>query len=75
MPQRHSLATKQKISRAQKGKNNSMYGKRHSRETLRKISRINKGKNNPMYGKHHSPEALRKMSLAARRRMARLRAS
>jgi hypothetical protein len=50
---KHSHAVKQKISRAQTGKNNSMYGRRHTQQALAKISAASRGKNNPMFGKRH----------------------
>ena len=54
-----SEETKNKISKANKGKH-------ISEESRRKISEARKGKcageDNPMYGKHHSAEALQKMS-------------
>lgn len=59
-----SEATKRKISLAQRGTKNSMYGQRHSKDTLRKLSSNNRGKGNPMYGKRHSAAARRKMRLA-----------
>ena len=68
MARKLSAATKAKISVAQKGTRNSMYGKRHSLQTIRRLSRIFSGRNNPMHGKHHTSEAIRKISLAARRR-------
>ena len=53
---KHSDETKAKISVANKGENNFMYGKHHSYETKQKISVANKGKcvgdKNPMYGDH-----------------------
>jgi len=67
--QKHSLSTKRKISQAQKGTKNSMYGKHHSASTRKRLSRIFSGKNNPMHGKHHSQETRQKISLAALRRL------
>jgi group I intron endonuclease len=61
-------STKRKISQAQMGKNNSMFGKHHDESTRKKLSQINDGKNNPMFGKRHSAETKRKISLAAKRR-------
>ena len=63
-----SAQTKRKISLAQMGAKNSMYGRRHSRVTVRKLAQANRGKGNPMYGRHHSAEARRKMRLAKLRR-------
>ncbi len=65
---KHSLATRNKISLAQKGKHNSMYGRHHSEKTLEKLSRDRSGKKNPMYGRHHSEETIKKIKLAIRRR-------
>ena len=67
--QKHSLATKRKISQAQKGRKNSMYGKRHTSTTKSRLRRIFSGKNNPMYGKHHSAATKQKIRLAALRRL------
>ena len=61
-------AVKRKISRAQKGKSNSMYGRRHTKEALRKITAASRGENNPMHGRRHSPEAVEKIRQAALRR-------
>lgn len=61
-------SVKRKISQAQKGKNNSMYGKHHADSTCRELAKINTGKNNPMYGKRHSDETRRKISLTKRRK-------
>lgn len=41
---KHSEESKQKMSKAQKGNNNGMYGKIHSKETKQKIGEGNKGK-------------------------------
>ena len=46
----HSEETKQKMSKAKKGKygeNNPMYGKHHSEETKQKMSETHKGENHP----------------------------
>jgi len=59
-----SEKTKRKMSEAQGGENNPMYGKHHSEEAIRKISEANSGKNHPMYGKHRSEETKRKISEA-----------
>lgn len=67
MKKKQSEATKRKISLAQRGKKNSMYGKKHKKSSLLKMSENNKGKNNPMYGKHHTKEAKKKISLAIKR--------
>lgn len=51
-----------KISEANKGKKNYMYGKKHTQKTRKKISEAIKGKKHPLYGKHLSQETKRKMS-------------
>ena len=53
------------MCKAQKGKNNAMYGKIHSEETRIKIGDALKGSKNPMYGKKHSEATIAKMKLAA----------
>ena len=68
----HSEKTKQKISEANIGENNPMYGKTFSEEHRQKLSEARKGENNPMYGKkgknhpkygkRHSEEAKQKIS-------------
>ena len=52
-----SEETRNKMSEAQKGKNNPMYGKKHSVETINKIAEANKGKK-------RSEETRNKMSTA-----------
>lgn len=42
----------EKLSKANSGKNNGMYGKHLSEETKKKISKKSSGKNNGMYGKN-----------------------
>lgn len=54
--------TRQKMSDAHKGKNNSMYGKHHTDEARKKISESTKGEKNPMYGKRHPDEMREKMT-------------
>lgn len=61
----HSEETKKKISQANSGKKNGMFGKPSwnkgvspSKETKEKLSQINKGKNNPFFGKKHSQETI-----------------
>lgn len=62
----HSDETKEKISKANKGKlsgeSNPFFGKHHSEETRKKISEVQKvlqaGENNPFFGKHHSEESI-----------------
>jgi group I intron endonuclease len=56
--------TRQKMSKAGKGENNSMFGKKHSDETKLKISEANKGENNYFFGRKHSEESKQKMSKA-----------
>ena len=53
---------KEKISKSQKGKNNSFYGKNHSEETKKKLSKAFSGKNHPQYGKTISEEHKIKLS-------------
>lgn len=69
---RLSEAVKRKISLAQRGKNNSMYGRHHKKSSLLKISMSTRGSRNPMYGKHHTAQAKRKISIAVRRARARI---
>jgi len=57
-----SEKTRKKLSEAQSGKNNPMWGKHHSEEARKKMSKVQSGENNPMWGKHHSEETIRKMS-------------
>ena len=52
---RHTEETRQNMSDAQKGENNSFYGKSHSNEHCKKISNAQKGKS-------HSVESRQKMS-------------
>ena len=52
-----SKETRRKISEANKGKNNPMYGKHHTEETKRNIGRKNKGRKK-------SKETKRKISKA-----------
>ena len=68
-----SEATKRKISRAQKGTGNSMYGRHHTSEALKKIRLASKGKNNPMYGKTHTAASLLKISMARKKRSSKRR--
>ncbi len=46
----HSLKSKIRISKSNKGKNNPQFGKPNTKEQKRKISEKLKGKNNPMFG-------------------------
>lgn len=55
-----SEETRQKISKANKGQNNSNYGKRHSPEIRKKISEAVSGEKNIGYGKRQSPEHIAK---------------
>ena len=59
---KHYEESRKKMSEAQKGKNNPMYGKRHSKKTKKKMSESKKGENNPMYRKRHSEETRKKIS-------------
>lgn len=54
------------IGNAQRGENNSNYGKPMSEQQKRKISAALKGKNHPFYGKHHTEE--RKASMSTKMR-------
>lgn len=47
----HKEVSKQKISKANKGSSNGMYGHKHTEEHKRYLSEINSGKNNRMYGR------------------------
>lgn len=53
---KHIEETITKMSEAQKGENNQMFGRSHSIGTLEKLSEANKSGNNPMYEKTHSAE-------------------
>ena len=59
-----SEETKNKISEANKGENNSMYGKHHTSETKNKISEAMKGHKNSL-GKHLSAEHKKKIGAAS----------
>ena len=61
-----SEATKQKISKAKKGKYNSNghLGLKLSEETKQKLSEAHKGENCYMFGKHHSEQTKEKMKQA-----------
>ena len=52
---------REKMSKAQSGKNNPNYGKKFSKETKEKMSKAKSGKNHPLYGKHHSEETKEKI--------------
>ena len=56
--------TRKHKSEAQKGENNSFYGKHHTEEERHRISERTQGENNPMYGKNHSKETKEKISKA-----------
>ena len=76
---KHSEETALKISEAQKGENNSMFGrsgedspkfgKTHSVETLLKISTAMKGGNNPFFGKTHNEETRAKLAAKASKKV------
>jgi hypothetical protein len=57
-----SAETKAKISEAQVGSKNHMYGKTVSEETKTKMSKSHSGENHHMYGKSFSEESKAKMS-------------
>jgi group I intron endonuclease len=59
-----SEETRQKISAANKGENNFMYGKHHTEETRKKIGESQKGERSHMFGKHLSEKTKQKMSTA-----------
>ena len=63
-----SKETRKKLSLANSGKDNPMYGKKHSDEAIKKMSIAatgkRSGKNNPNYGKKHSKETRKKISEA-----------
>lgn len=65
---KHSEKTREKMSRAHKGKycgeNSPNYGKKLLKEHREKISCAMSGKNNPNYGKKFSKETRKKMSRA-----------
>jgi group I intron endonuclease len=52
---------RKKISLANSGKNNGMYGKKISEKTREKLQKKLSGKNNPNYGKQHSQETKNKI--------------
>ena len=54
----------EKISKANSGENNPMFGKKHSEETRRKLSEAKTGENHYMYGKKHSEKTRKKISKA-----------
>jgi group I intron endonuclease len=59
---KHTEEAIAKLSEANSGANNPMYGKTHTPESRAQISDSISGANHPMYGKTHSPETLAKMS-------------
>ena len=59
-----SEETRKKMSKANKGENNPMYGKHHSEETRKKLSESRKGEKHPNYGKPLPEETKRKLSEA-----------
>jgi group I intron endonuclease len=61
---KRSEETKKKISEAQTGENNNMFGKEHTEETKQKMSEAKSGEKHPMYGKTHTEETKQKMSEA-----------
>lgn len=48
----NTVKRKQRLSEANKGKNNPSYGKHHTKEWKENMSEKNKGENNPNYGNH-----------------------
>jgi group I intron endonuclease len=59
-----SEETRRKLSEANKGDKNPMFGKTHSEETRHKLSEANKGDKHPMFGKNLLEETRRKLSEA-----------
>ncbi|ABT16682.1 hypothetical protein ATCV1_Z548L [Acanthocystis turfacea chlorella virus 1] len=57
-----SEETKNKISEANSGENNPMFGKCHTDETKKKFSEERSGEKNHMFGKHHAEETKKKLS-------------
>lgn len=57
-----SEETKLKMSAAQSGENNPMFGKHHSEETRKKLSESTSGEKSSHYGKHFSEEHKHKLS-------------
>jgi group I intron endonuclease len=55
---------KQKISEAQIGEKNHMYGKEHTEETKKKMSEAKSGEKSYWYGKEHTEESKKNMSEA-----------
>lgn len=60
--------TKKKISLAQLGPKNHMYGKKVTEERRQQMSELQSGEKNSMFGKKHSKESKLKMSLKHRGR-------
>ena len=60
-----SKETKNKMSKNQKGENNSFFGKKHSSESLEKMSKRSSGEGNPNYGgKLKTNEWIKKQSIS-----------
>lgn len=57
---------RRKMSEAQKGEKNHMFGKHPSEETRKKMSEARSGEKNHMFGKHHSEETRKKLSEATK---------
>lgn len=57
----HKQSSKDKISKANQGSSNGMYGHKHSDEHKKYLSEINSGENNRMYGRKgkESPSSVR----------------
>lgn len=55
---------KRKISNAQRGEKNHLYGKKYTRDELIKMKFIKMGEDNHMFGKHHSEERKQLLSEA-----------
>lgn len=61
---KHSKATRKKMSQAQSGEKNPMFGRHHSETTKQKMSRAHSREKHPLFGKHRSATTKRKLSLA-----------
>lgn len=66
---KQSEETKRKISFANSGEKNGMFGKKASPEALSKKSEAMRGEKNPFYGKKHSEELLAKIAASNRGRI------
>jgi len=67
---KHAASTRRKISLAQKGRKNSMYGRHQSGPARRRISAATRGRKNPMFGRSHSAETRQLISRIMRQKAA-----